>query len=248
MARAGLIAVLRLLFRTRANMDGQGITWIDNVEIIVLMSGSHTRRRSPLGAFTLVEVVISLLVVGIMLVAALNTVGGVFRTYAIAQERQQGDALAMELMAEILHERYEDPNGSPAFGLEAGESSALRAGYDDVDDYDGWSAYPPRSRDGTALAGAKTWTREVTVEWVDVLDPTVVVGGDSGLKRITVVATSERGTQFTRVALRGAAGMLELAPPEDRTYIAALHASLRLGLEAAAREDAIAVSNHAEDE
>ncbi|MHC4518432.1 MAG: hypothetical protein ACYTAS_07585, partial [Planctomycetota bacterium] len=98
------------------------------------------------------------------------------------------------------------------------------------------------------LAGAETWTREVTVEWADVLDPRVVVASDSGLKRITVVATSERGTRFTRVALRSAAGMLELTPPVDRTYVAALHASLRLGPEAAARDDAVAVSNHAEDE
>jgi hypothetical protein len=42
--------------------------------------------------------------------------------------------------------------------------------------------------------------------------------------------------------------MLELTPPVDRTYVAALHASLRLGPEAAARDDAVAVSNHAEDE
>jgi len=55
----------------------------------MLISCKRTSRASPLGGFTLVEVVISILLVAVTLVAALNTVGGVFRNYAIARERRR---------------------------------------------------------------------------------------------------------------------------------------------------------------
>ena len=100
----------------------------------MLRSRRHVRREDSGGAFTLVEVVISTLVVGVMLVAALNMLGGVFRNYAIAQERQQGYALATALMAEILQSCYEDRGGSPVLGPEVGEGSGSRTSLDDVDD------------------------------------------------------------------------------------------------------------------
>jgi Tfp pilus assembly protein PilV len=65
---------------------------MSSVEMFMLISCKRTSRASPLGGFTLVEVVISILLVAVTLVAALNTVGGVFRNYAIARERQQGRA------------------------------------------------------------------------------------------------------------------------------------------------------------
>jgi prepilin-type N-terminal cleavage/methylation domain-containing protein len=201
-----------------------------------------------LGGFTLVEVVISIVVVGIMLVAALNTVGGVFRSYAIARERQQGYALATELMAEILQARYEDPNDSPVFGVESGESSTPRIDYDDVDDYDGWSVSPPQAKDGSAVPNSEGWTRMARVWWVDVVDPTTETGSETGLKKIKVEVTSPSGKQYKIKTLRSSSGMLELQPPLDRTYVAALQASLQLRSEAPPSEDAIAVSNHAEDE
>lgn len=198
--------------------------------------------------FTLVEVVVSILVVGIMLVAALNTVGGVFRNYAIAQERQQAYTLISELMTEILQARYEDPNDPPTFGLETGESSTPRTGYDDVDDYDGWSVSPPQERDGSTMPNSKGWTRVARVWWVDTLDPKTETGSETGLKKIEVEVISPRDKKFSAMALRASSGMLELQPPLDRTYVTALQASLQLGSEAAPSKDAVAVSNHAQDE
>ncbi len=204
------------------------------------------RAQVPHGlGLTLVEVVGASALIALMLVAALNIVGATAKGYARVCELQQGTVLADQLMAEIVQQRYEDPNGDPVFGLEGGESSAPRTGYDDVDDYHGWSACPPQSKDGTTLAGADTWTREVTVQWVDTLDPTVVVGSESGLKRITVTATSDRGALFTRVALRSNAGMLELQSPLDLTYIVGLETALQTGTEGPATLDSTAIGNHA---
>lgn len=212
--------------------------------------GTYTTSARPneCGGFTLVEVVISILVVGIMLVAALNTVGGVFRNYAIAQERQQAYTLTSQLMAEILQARYEDPNDPPAFGLETGESTTPRTGYDDVDDFDGWSVSPPQARDGSIMPNSEGWTRVVRVRWVDTLDPTTELSSETGLKKIEVEVISPRDKKFSIVALRASSGMLALQPPVDRTYVTALQASLQLGPEAAPSEDAVAVSNHAQDE
>lgn len=197
---------------------------------------------------TLVEVVVSTAVVGLMLVAALNTVGATARSYAAARNLQQGHLLAQQLMAEILEGRYEDPGGSPVFGREAGETTTGRSGYDDVDDYDGWSACPSQQRDGTLVPGAEDWTREVAVEWVDPSDPSVAVASESGLKRITVTATNSRGRQFTCVALRASSGTMELRPPVDQIYIVGLQTELQVGKAATPAGGGAPVSNHARDQ
>ena len=151
-------------------------------------------------------------------------------------------------MAEILQARYEDPNDPPAFGLETGESTTPRTGYDDVDDFDGWSVSPPQARDGSIMPNSEGWTRVVRVRWVDTLDPTTELSSETGLKKIEVEVISPRDKKFSIVALRASSGMLALQPPVDRTYVTALQASLQLGPEAAPSEDAVAVSNHAQDE
>jgi len=88
-------------------------------------------------AMTLAEVVVATAVVAVMLVAALNTLGASARGYVVAGRAQQGGVLAEQLMAEIVQNCYKDPDGSPLFGIEAGDTGTGRTGYDDVDDYHG---------------------------------------------------------------------------------------------------------------
>jgi len=71
------------------------------------------------------------------------------------------------------------------FGRES-ESGVDRADWDDVDDYHLWSASPPQDRSGTPLPNLTDWQRDVVVEWVDPSNPSVTVGSDQGVKRITV--------------------------------------------------------------
>jgi hypothetical protein len=185
-------------------------------------------------------------VVAVMLVAALNTLGAAARGYFVARRAQQGGILAEQLMAEIVQSCYKDPDGTPLFGLEAGESGTGRLGYDDVDDYHGWLDCPPLARDGTPVPGAAGWTRQVTVAWVNPLNPSSTVGSESGLKRITVVATSAGGVTFTRVALRSSAGMMELRSPLDSSYVVGLEAKLQVGTQSSAGSDGTAIGNHVE--
>jgi|GEM_PF-6598319 len=96
------------------------------------------------------------------------------------------------------------PDVNPIYtGPELPESSSSRADWDDVDDYEGWSASPPQLKDGTPIADYSGWTREVAVAYVDPLDPNgLSASEDLGLKRIIVRATDPQGRKTALFALR----------------------------------------------
>src|SRR6056297_908463 len=129
-----------------------------------------------------------MIVISVMLVAALRTVGASARTEARAVEEAAGRELVEQLLAEIRAVAYEDPEGAPLFGPEAGEAAADRAGWDDVDDFHGWKASPPQDRRGAALPVTGDWSRSVDVSWVTPADPALPSASESGLKRIEVTA------------------------------------------------------------
>jgi type II secretory pathway pseudopilin PulG len=158
------------------------------------------RRRG----FTLMEAAISTVIVAVMFVAALNTVGMSRVTQHKTALVSRGRMFAESLMAEILQQSYQEPGETYVFGREAGESSTSRAAYDDVDDYDEWTESPLVAKDGTAVANSANWSRTVTVEWVDPLNPDQVQTTETGAKRITVVAAFRNVPQATVVAVKGA--------------------------------------------
>ncbi len=157
--------------------------------------------------FTIAECVISTVIVAVMLVAVLQTVGASKQGQLALVREIQGQALAQSLMTEILPREYEDPNGSATLGRDAGESAALRMDFDDVDDYAGWTSTPPVSEDGNLMSELTDWQRDVTVEWIDPEDPTVVMGAESGAKRITVTVLYNGRPIHSLTTLRSAHGL-----------------------------------------
>ena len=153
-------------------------------------------------AFTIVEAVISTIIVAAMVVAALNTVGASRLTQHKASVANRGRLLAESLMGEILRRDYQDPYKPVVFGPEADESTETRADFDDVDDYHLWSSSPPVAEDGTTLANTTGWQRSVTVEWVVAKEPAQVAGSESYAKRITVTVGHNNVPQATLVAVR----------------------------------------------
>jgi len=192
---------------------------------VVAPADKTARRRG----ISLVETVISMLIVAIMAVAALRTVG----SSAVARQTQaaqcRGPALARQLMAEILPNHYAEPDETPQFGTETGESSSSRSNYDDVDDYNGWSSTPPAANDATAMSDLSGWTRSVTVRYVDPDNLTTVVGSDQGLKRITVTVTDPRGRESVLTALRSSHGVYDHPPAADTTYVSWIGLELQIG-------------------
>jgi type II secretory pathway pseudopilin PulG len=146
------------------------------------------RRDRKRRGLTLVEATVSIVVVGVMLVVALNTVGATRVTERRLSDQMRGGLLAQTLMAEILQQAFEEPGQAGSFGLEAGESGASRAAWDDVDDYHGFTETGPRLKSGAALAGYSGWRWEASVHWVDPSDPRKTKASATAVKRIRVVA------------------------------------------------------------
>jgi MSHA pilin protein MshD len=145
-------------------------------------------RQHPLQGLTLLEVVVSTMIAGFMVVASLNSLGAATRTSTSTGNRAIAAGLADDLMSEILPLPYTDPNGTTTFGPDGGESAGPRSVFDDVDDFNGWNQSPPKNRDGTTIPDRTNWRHRVDVVRVTPTDPTVATSGstDAGAKRIRV--------------------------------------------------------------
>jgi type II secretory pathway pseudopilin PulG len=135
---------------------------------------------------TLVEVVASTMIVGMLAVATLNSLGAATRSADSIGNRAIAAGLADELLSEILQQPYSDPDGAAVFGHESGESSSPRSACDDIDDYNTWTASPPQYRDGTTIPDRTNWRQRVAITWVVPSNPSQTSGTDQGVKRIRV--------------------------------------------------------------
>jgi type II secretory pathway pseudopilin PulG len=194
-------------------------------------------RRSPTKhgarAITIVEAAVSVVIVAVLLVAALRTLGAAARARVVQSAQAQGPSLARLLLAEIRATRYADPEMPDGpLGPEAGESAVKdRTGFDDVDDFNGFTESPPRARDGSPLPNLSAWRRDVAVEWVQPDQPDTVVNTDLGLKRITVTVTGN-GVTARLVALRSRYGTYDQLPRQRTTYVAGAGVELKTGSDA----------------
>lgn len=163
-------------------------------------NGMASRSRGV----SMIECVISVVIVSVMLTAALRTVGASVANELYTGRSAIGLALAKDLMSEILAQRYEDV-ADTLFGLELLEAlPGNRSLYDDVDDYHRYTETPPRRKNGTQLTEYTGWTRSVTVENV-VADTLAVSASGTGVKRITITASFGGVPYATLVALRTSA-------------------------------------------
>lgn len=163
-------------------------------------SGCRTSR-----AFSLAETAMCVLLVGGVLVVALNTVGDATVGRQKTGNHGRGQLLAQDLMTEILCKAYEEPDETLAFGPEASEGSGSRVDFDDVDDYHGRDESPPQEKDGSTKAGLTGWRRTVTVEFVTATSVNTASVSDEGVKRITVDVTFNGVPMASLVAIRTAA-------------------------------------------
>lgn len=166
-------------------------------------SSVHDRKAPTLRrGFSLLEVVVATLIVGVMMVAALESLGALARGRSYIAERSRGWTLAQDMMAEVLDRHYEEPDDTPSFGTEGAEASGNRSDYDDTDDYHGWVASPPQSKDGTVMSNLTGWERRVTVERVKADSLHAVTSSDQGVRRITVEVRRDGATIVTLVTFR----------------------------------------------
>lgn len=195
---------------------------------------SPIRRGRGARAFSLVEAVISTVIVATMFAAAITAAGVAARDRRIQAEQRTGEALARMLMSEIMAQRYADPGGGTILGRDANKLTDSRATWTDVDDYN--TLYErPRARSGDYIESVEDWSWGAKVEYftipplggVNSATPTndslviaipllgisiplsgldVVAPADTGMKRVTVTVTSPRGVVTRQSALRSAWG------------------------------------------
>jgi len=202
-------------------------TGIDRGDSPAGRRGAVAPARARAG-LTIVEAAMSVMIVSVVLVAALQTLGGAARARAVQAAQCQAPALARLLMAEIRQARYSDDLTPDApLGPDTNEINGKdRTLYDDVDDYNGLVETALRARDGSNLSGSGNWQRQVSVEWVQPDNPARVIAQDLGLKRITVTVTGP-GPTVRLVALRSKYSAYELRPRAKTTYVGGVGVELK---------------------
>ncbi len=155
-------------------------------------------------ALTLVEVILSTVVVGVMMAGALATVSASQRASRAEADRAFAQLLAQDLLDEIMALPYTD--ASDTFVISGPSLAEVGTGnrslFNDVNDYTGWSESPPRRRDGTTIPGAAGLSRRVAVDFLTPNAWTTPSVTDQGVARITVSVTRRGGTIATAVGVR----------------------------------------------
>ena len=214
----------------------------------VAPSVARSLRRSRRG-LTLVEVSISTLIVGMLMVASLQSVANIGRTWTTTNQLVDGQGLAQELIREILAQNYTDPTDPLAttWGPETGETT--RATFNDLDDYDGWTESPVKNAVGTALTGYTGWSRSVLVEKINYANYRAYSNSamDWYLRAVTVTVTSPTGVTTTARVYRTNVGGTLQPLSADATLVTWVGCTLKLGTNAPATAG-VSLSNHADDQ
>jgi prepilin-type N-terminal cleavage/methylation domain-containing protein len=141
---------------------------------------------------TLAEVVISLMILAVAVTAGVQALGS-FSVGGMAwQDRSTAIELANALMAEIDSLPFADPAGSSTIGLESGETPGDRSTFDDIDDYDGWDACPPKDKTNAEMSAYGGFRQQVSVAFDNSLSTATGVAFAAGnFKKITVTISKD---------------------------------------------------------
>ncbi len=112
-------------------------------------------RKICISGFTLIEVLITIVVVGIAATAIMSVFVSTAKTSADPIIEQQAVSIAEAYLEEIQGKNFADPTGD-----ETGES---RSSFDDVDDYDGLTDVGARDQNNSVITGLEAYTVSVAV-------------------------------------------------------------------------------------
>lgn len=143
------------------------------------------RRR----AMTLVEALMSIVLVGGLVLIALSTVGSATVAQTRTGDSGRGQLLALALMSEIMKTSYADPESpGSVFGPEPDETAGPRNLFDDVDDFQDWSETTLTDANGVKIPDLPSgWARSVHIQYANPATLGACSASDSGIKRITVL-------------------------------------------------------------
>ncbi len=155
-----------------------------------------TRLGSTRSGLTLLEIMISLILVSTVLLVSLTASANLLRNNAQRRAAVDAEQFAGQILDEISALDFRD-RVTPIFGLETDETASDRTTYDDVDDYHGYTAKPPTHRDGTVIEGFEDWSFSVVITPAQPDTTGIVTSKDDQqpLRFIHVICTAPDGTQ-----------------------------------------------------
>ncbi len=186
---------------------------------IVATAADSIVHLSPLRAltrgFTLVELVVTMMIVSIASLGVMYSLGLGLRHQSDALWQPKAVALAESYMEEILARRYDEhsPLGGPppcspattacsvpgAFG-----DGEARAEFDDVDDYDGLVEQPPRDIYGNPRVDYDSYRVAVSVAYASAAQVAAFgLDAASDAKIVSVTVSTPEGGAVTFSAARG---------------------------------------------
>jgi len=108
--------------------------------------------------FTLVEIIVTIVVLAVAATAILGVFSSTVRSSANPMIQQQAVSIAEAYMEEILLKPFDDPDGV--------DGETTRITFDDVDDYDGLLPTDVADQNGVAIPGLAAYTVTVVVSGV----------------------------------------------------------------------------------
>ncbi|WP_029707907.1 prepilin-type N-terminal cleavage/methylation domain-containing protein [Rhodoferax saidenbachensis] len=156
-----------------------------------------SNRRQHCG-FTLIEVIIFIVVVGVGLAGILSVMNTVVKSSADPLIAKQTVAIAESMLEEILLKEYCDPDTRSTAAPPVcparipADQEAARANFDDVDDYNGYTHNGIVDLTGAAVAGLANYNiTNVSVAVTTAAQNTAL--NAVGAKRVTVTVTGPQG-------------------------------------------------------
>lgn len=159
--------------------------------------------RRPRRGFSVIEVAMSSLLVGAVLVASMQVTGQALMVQRDRAHMATAAFLAEGMLSEILLLPYMEPGQtSDLIGRNSGELTNNRSTFDDVDDYHNYTETPPKSLENVVLPGFAGWQRSVVVQWVNPNNLNQTQGSESGVKRVTVQVRRNGQLLATAIGIR----------------------------------------------
>ena len=115
------------------------------------------RRQS---AFTLIEIIVTIVVIAIAATALLSVFSNMVRGSADPMIQQQATTIAEAYLEEIMLRAYDDPQVAELGGAEPGETRPI---YDDVQDYNSLGTTQVRDQNNNPIAALGDYQVIVTV-------------------------------------------------------------------------------------